>query len=271
MGDGESSWLNFFADTRYYVDAAVIYVENTNVMRINLLVTFFSIAVFSIQAQNRPSLSLSISNGGLIADQMASAYYFYGTADPSDAETFNETTLELDLRVEFALKEKLFFSATGGYGFYRNRYETLPEGSWGKQDQSFGRLSVGLLYKVNIEKLQIATGLEIPLYMIGDQGTESNNVSPGDAARSHTNLAGGMATGLLSTTSIRYYFIEKIYLSASMSFGPMYTSLGGGESEFRLDYVDPTREDIFNTSINNEYNSFKVTKPEFACGVGMTF
>ena len=230
------------------------------------------VVVVSVQAQKKTSVAISISNGGLISEQLATAYYFYGATDPTDAKNFNETTLGFDLRVEIPVKEKVFISATGGYGFYRNRYTIDVSGSWGKSDQSFGRLGVGLLYKVGIEKLQLVTGLEIPFYFVGDQEYENNQMNnPGDEHRFYMKLAGGFATGLVSTTSLRYYLSEKMFFAATMSFGPMYTSLGGKTSKSVIDYVDPSREDSTYEADNNEYNSFKITKPDFSVGIGMTF
>jgi hypothetical protein len=236
------------------------------------IVLILLVIVFNVQAQEKSkSISLSISNGGLISDQLGAVYFNYGSTDPTDAGIYKEIMVQLDLRAEFQLKEKTFLSVRGGYGIRHDKGEVDGLGAPFSVKQNYFNLALGFFYRVEIEKFQITTGLEVPFYLIGRYDGSMSNYAPGNEYTIYRNEAGGFSTGLVSATSLRYFIAPKVYLVTTMSFGLLFTKLGGGSSSGGTDYLDPSREDELYDYTNSTYSVFRMSKPEFSLGVGFSF
>lgn len=229
-----------------------------------------------IYAQRPHNLSISLNNNGQLNDVLDEFYFNpssgYGPND--DVFTYKKSEFKLGLDYDYVFNSNLILGLTLHYGKRLDQFEVgnqaptyYPVGD--KFLQYFG--TAGLAgYTINLEKLQLSSGLEIVYYSIGEY--TDNYFQENETSKLHQriNQSGGHTFGINSITQLKFYFGERFFLTTKLRFGLMKYDLGETYIVSIIEQNPVTYPEIL-YSQKSTYDKIALTEPELSFGIGFSF
>jgi hypothetical protein len=195
-------------------------------------------------------LGISVGNNGQL-DKTLNDFYFWGheTAYLDDSYQ-NETT-------------NLKFSASARYFFSDDVSARLKFGKADRKDfytkinpmeyidysikQSVSNLSPSVCFSKTIDKLEIMTGLEIPMFFVNDFTFISNYRQMPDSVtvtmdgKAIRTMPGGFMWGIINFIGVKYYFTKWFGFGTEIDYGLLFADIGGKmKSESKSTLPTPT-------------------------------
>lgn len=247
--------------------------QHIDEMKTRLILTTLSLFIIDLAngQETEHLFYLTVSNNGQLEEVIDDFYFEPDSYNPSDdVFSFDQTIMKFNFHYEFKTKKDLIFSSTFGYGYRRDRYVVgnqpgIPPD--GEEYQTYLSGAIGIRYAWSIEKVQVSTGLELPLYIFSDCVKTYQQDDPNQTIHYTETTTGGKAFGINSTTSLKWFVLPNFFISSNLSFGLLKFDVGH-ETITNNEVQDPifTSEPIWVRE--NSYRKTTITRPEFLFGLG---
>lgn len=215
---------------------------------------------------------LTVSNNGQLEEVIDDFYFESDSYNPADdVLSFDQSIMKFNFHYEIKTKKNLIFSSTFGYGYRRDRYVVGNQPGIppiGEEYQTYLSGAVGIRYAWSIEKFQVSTGLELPLYIFSDCEKTYQQDDPNQTMHFTETTTGGNAFGINSTTSLKWFVIPNLFISANLSFGLLKFDVGN-ETITNFEVQDPIFTNDLVWERENSYTKTTITRPEFLFGLGV--
>jgi len=230
--------------------------------------------IADVQGQLNHFVYVTISNNGQLSETMADFYFEPDSYNPADdVFSFKQSELKYNLHYELKSQNGILLTSTFGYGYRHDNYVISNQSGIppdGTEQQSYISFALGTRYAWSTEKFQVSTGIEVPFFIISDCVKTYIQNDPNRKLDFTTVITGGHAWGLNSTTSLKWFPTDRLFLSANMSFGALAFNIGETSST-TINQQDP----IVTSSTYNErestYKKVSVLQPELFLGLGVKF
>lgn len=212
----------------------------------NLITLIFFISGNILIAQNKFQLGLGISNQGQF-DNLLEDFYFpaHPTAMQDDAHLGKDLRIKYNFSGSYSFHDSLEFRIRVGYAIRKNHYEQkFPTTALIVNDkQNILEFNPSFGFRKNWGRFSFSTGLEIPIYVVGDLEETidfkefSDSINLSYSANSTYRMDGGLILGLNHYLNVRTFFSKQIFMFSEINYGILYSKLGGkfkdvGESTF---------------------------------------
>lgn len=204
-------------------------------MKILIGIICFFLGNYSI-AQNNFQLGFGLSNQGQF-DKLLEDFYYpaHPTAMQDDAHKGKDLRIKYNFFGSYLFHDSLELRLRVAYAIRKNHYEqTFPTSAWIINDkQNVIEFSPSFGFRKNWGRFSFSTGLEIPIYLVGDLEEKINYQEFSDTinlsleSNSNLRMDGGLILGLNHYLNVRTFFSNQIFMFSEINYGILYSKLGG--------------------------------------------
>jgi hypothetical protein len=242
------------------------------------LLLIFSLYPFAhVYAQNRKfEAQLSIGNNGQLDNLLYEFYYpGYQTSFFHDATSSKSNYLKYNASLKYYFREKVSLCLKTGFSYRNDKFiqDEPTEYNTTESRQRIFNISPSLNFSVPLEKLELSTGIELPIFFVSPYDFKMHTIQKPDSVnitsetKATINITGGFVWGVNNYWEIKYFFAKNFFFSGGITYGVLWANLGRSAtytSEFILPN-QPTNTFI----VNKQWKKCFFSPPELALGIGI--
>lgn len=223
-------------------------------------------------------LGISIGNNGQL-DKILNDFYFYGheTAFLDDTYQDKTTNLKYGVSARYFFTDKISARLKFEHALRRDYYtkKDLMEYSDYTIKQDVFNIHPSICFSKTVNKIEIMTGIEIPLFFVRDFHLTENHEQMPDSititSNSKTNITqtGGFIWGINSFIGVKYYFLKWLGIGTEINYGFLFANIGDKLTQSSESTIPFSASSSW--EINKRYRKKYFSSPEVSLSLFFAF
>jgi len=220
----------------------------------------------------------SLGNNGQL-DKTLNDFYFWGheSAYLDDTQKNRASNLKYSASARFFFTDNISARLKLGKAIRKDYYITSTPQEYKDFDiyQSETNLSPSLCFSKTIDKLEIMTGLEIPLVVAGDFTLKENYREIPDSVTvtldnfTKVTMDGGFIWGINNFIGVKYYFTNWFGIGTEINYGLLFANIG---DKMKMESVSTIPIAATSTyEVDKKYKKTFFSAPEVSFGLFLRF
>lgn len=245
----------------------------------SMLLTFCMIVLFLKAQKGQTEVGLLLGNNGQL-DKTLNDFYFWGSEtyyldDSNDGVGRN---FKLGISGRYYFTDNISARVKFGYAMRNGKDSSIH---WNqhidyKLKHNVSNVSPAICFTKQIDKLEIGTGVEIPLMFVSPfklvtrvTDFENDSVTVKDYGINTTTMSKGFVWGINNFIQVKYWITDYLAIGGEIDYGILFAHLGK-TVDYRGEAIYPEAS-TYIASDNKKYKKTFFSTPEVSLGIFFRF
>jgi hypothetical protein len=244
-------------------------------MKNKLLFVFVIFPLLIISQEEKLEVGFLIGNNGQL-EKTIGDFYFPGseTAFLDDSYKNQTTALKYSFLISYKIANQVALRLNLGYSFRKDHYDRINDMENVTYDfkQNVYNISPSVSFSKPIEKFELSTGLEFPLFFVNDFKFNSHyiNYTNDDITLDvidYINMDGGFIWGINNFINLKYFLTKHLAFCSELKYGLLFAEIGDKYQQ-NSEYIVPDQAPV-SSMFEKSYSKTFFSQPEISFGILM--